>query len=75
MRPSNVFVAGIFLVALGTMLLFGIATLVPKAGPTADGTGTKQGLTPLDRPRVDFGNPARGADSPALTIVEFGDHR
>ena len=75
MRPSNIFFATIFLLATGTLILFGISTVGPMFSERrANETASSKKLEALTKPKIDFGNPSRGAKTPALTIVEYGDH-
>lgn len=75
MRPSNVFIAATFLVSTGLLILFGITALSPLGGSRQEQVEADAARAEaLTRPKVDFGNPGRGAEDPAVTIVEYGDH-
>jgi protein-disulfide isomerase len=73
MRPSPLFLATITLLAGG--LIAGLA--ISAVGTPADDvtTAPDRVVTPLDAPTVGFGNPQRGASSPALDMVVFGDYQ
>lgn len=78
----RLFLAITALIALGVLTIFGITALGPKTAPENVNVGRI--ITPLARPTVVFGTPARlvpgssqvpGSNNIALTIVEFGDFR
>ncbi len=73
MRHNNIFLAFIFLIATGLLVFYGVAVLSPTQ--TQEQSKNAQGLTALDRPKIDFGNPRRGAEKPVVTIVEYGDYQ
>ena len=72
MRHSNIFVAFIVLIATGLLIFYGVAVLSPVE--TLQKISETKKITTLDQPKIDFGNPRRGAEKPELTIVEYGDY-
>jgi protein-disulfide isomerase len=70
---SPFFIGTTVLVAMVILILFGISAMAPLE-PTKKETGTNaDGVAPLERPTVIFGNPYRGPKDAKVTIVEFGD--
>lgn len=72
MRHGNAFIGIVLLIATALLILFGIAALSPLK-PEVTATNDGPTLTALERPTVMFGNPIRGSEAAAVTIVEFGD--
>lgn len=61
---------------LGLLGLFSVALLAANALPPkpVDKTTERADLTPLSEPQVTIADPARGAATAKLVIVEFGDY-
>jgi protein-disulfide isomerase len=73
-EQSNVFIGVTILLSTALLILYGMLALSPLQ-PKRDGAAnTNVSLTPLDKPKIDYANPARGAAQPLVTIVEFGDY-
>ncbi len=72
MRYGNAFIGIVLLITTALLILFGIAALSPLK-PEKPSTNAAPALTPLEKPTVSFGNPVRGVEDAAVTIVEFGD--
>lgn len=72
MRHSNAFIAVVALISTALLIFYGIAALSPIQPPVK--TPASAALKPLDRPKVDFANPRRGAKKPLVTLVEYGDY-
>jgi protein-disulfide isomerase len=78
MRHSNPFLAAVTLASLVLLGWFGALTLGPgiaeRRAALQKAEESAKAPAAAVAPKVDFANPARGADKPAVTVVEYGDY-
>lgn len=66
------FLAALALVAGFIVFIFSLVA-IPRNGEKASNDAAARTLSPLERPMVSFGDPAKGPKDAKVTIIEFGD--